>query len=94
MNEDAAKLWNAIIAAYLMAIVLAVVGLIMGINDDFRAFYLYAQAVGLGVMVILGIRSGQIRFGFEVIVAALAVCMAINFWLGYHGPVYLSQFEG
>lgn len=87
------KLVSAIIATWLLAIAICVIGIMLARNGDFRAAYLYFQSIGLVVMLIVGIRGSEQhdRHGVPLIIAALAICAAIDFWLSARGPIYLGN---
>lgn len=80
---------EAILLTFAVSMALVVIGLIMAQDHDFRAAYLFSQAAGLVVMLVVGARGRSQAYAKHAIIAALLICLGIDLWLSARGPVYL-----
>ena len=88
--EHEKRYGEAVILTFAVAVALCVIGIVIAQDHDFRAVYLYAQSLGLAVMLLVGVSGGSQAYAKFSIISALVVCLVFDLWLSVRGPVYLE----
>ena len=52
--ENASRYVEAVLLTFAVSVALCIIGIIIAQDRDFRAAYLYAQSIGLAVMLLVG----------------------------------------